>query len=106
MSANALQPESAETTVVRRNTSGRAHTVTAYEESLPEGVDFFTTGGFDSETAAVEARDARFGGGLDPGETFEYTSETAGTVPYYCIPREAKGTVGTVEIREASESAA
>jgi plastocyanin len=104
MSANAFRPQTVETTVgstvVWRNTSGRAHTVTAYEEALPEGVAFFATGDFGAETAAVEAWDARFGGGLDPEGTFEHTFETPGTVPYYCIPHEARGMVGTVEVRE------
>ena len=48
------------TTVVWRNTSTRGHTVTAYEDTLPDGVDFFASGGYESEAAARD-RDVRHG---------------------------------------------
>ncbi len=104
MSVNAYRPETVETTVgstvVWKNTSGRRHTVTAYEDVLPDGADFFSTGDFDSESAAVAGWDARFGGGLSPDRTFEYTFDVPGTYGYYCIPHERQGMVGTVEVRE------
>jgi plastocyanin len=104
MSINAFKPQTVETTVgetvVWRNTSGRRHTVTAYGDSLPEGATYFASGEFDSEAAAVDGWDARFGGGIDANGTYEHTFEVAGTYPYYCIPHESGGMVGTVEVRE------
>lgn len=105
MSINAFTPKTIETTVgstvVWRNTSGRRHTVTAYGDSLPEGAAYFASGGYESESAAVKGWDDRLGGGIDPNDTYEHTFETAGTIPYYCIPHENGGMVGTVEVREA-----
>lgn len=104
MSVNAFQPETVTVTVgsavVWRNTSGRRHTVTAYEDPLPEGATYFATGGYDSEAAAREAWDADLAGGVDPGATYTHTFETVGTFPYVCIPHERDGMVGTVEVGE------
>lgn len=105
MSTVAFLPESYEvtvgSTVVWSNTSSRGHSVTAYENSLPEGADFFSSGEYESEAAA---RDDWDDGGtawrIDPGETYEYTFEVAGTYPYYCIPHESMGMAGTIYVRE------
>ncbi len=103
MTGNAFVPRDIEVsvgeTVVWRNTSARAHTVTAYESSLPEGAAFFASGGFDSQSAAVDGW--RSGeGGIESEGTFEHTFETTGTHRYYCIPHEAADMVGTVEVVE------
>ena len=42
-------------TVVWENVGSIGHSVTAYEEELPEGAEYWASGGFDSESAAREA---------------------------------------------------
>jgi len=86
-------------TVRWRNTSARAHTVTAYESSLPDGATFFASGGFESEDAARDAW-GRGRGGLEGGDTFAHTFEVPGSYQYYCIPHEAAEMIGTVEVVE------
>jgi len=83
-------------TVVWKNTSSPAHTVTAYEEELPDGVDFFASGEADSEDTAREAWHDGFGGALDADDTYEHTFEVAGEHPYFCIPHEVSGMTGVV----------
>jgi plastocyanin len=83
-------------TVTWVNDSSEAHTVTAIEDSLPEGADYFATGGFDSEE---EARDGVSDGLLTGGETFEVTFDEPGTYRYVCIPHESNGMEGTVVVR-------
>lgn len=78
-------------TVVWENTSAATHTVTAYEEALPEGAEFFASGGFETQEEADEAWYDDRGGGFDRPETYEHTFEIAGTYPYYCIPHEMDG---------------
>lgn len=80
------------------NTGSRAHTVTAYGDAIPEGADYFASGGFDSEAAARDAWPRK--GGVTPGETYAHTFETAGEFGYFCIPHEPAGMVGTVVVRE------
>jgi plastocyanin len=102
MDRNAFLPETHEAsvgeTVVWKNTSSAAHTVTAYEDGLPESATFFASGGFDSEAAARKAWEKRRGGRLNPGDTFEYTFEVAGTYTYFCLPHERAGMVGDVVV--------
>jgi len=102
MSTVAFKPESLTvetgTTVVWRNTSKQGHTITAYEESLPEGAAFFASGEYDSEAAARDAWAGSGGGRLAAGDTFEHTFDVPGTYPYFCIPHEQAGMVGTVEV--------
>lgn len=83
-------------TLTWRNADAVDHTVTAYEDELPDGADYFASGGFDSETAA---RNELSRGLVAPGDTFEHTFETAGTYEYFCIPHEGSGMVGTVQVR-------
>lgn len=85
-------------TVVWRNTSSHAHTVTAYEDGLPAGAAFFATGDFESRTAAEAAWDDRAGGALYQGETYSHAFSQPGTYPYYCIPHESSGMTGTVVV--------
>jgi len=86
--------------VVWYNNNDRLHTVTAYENAIPEEADFFASGGFDSEAAAREGYQSDFSGAVDPGETYERTFEVPGTYGYFCVPHEAGGMVGTVTVRE------
>lgn len=82
-------------TVEWTNASDVEHTVTAYEERIPEDAEYFASGGFESEEAA---RSNLSEGLLSPGETYEHTFERAGTYEYYCIPHEGSGMVGTVRV--------
>ncbi|MGM0590769.1 MAG: halocyanin, partial [Halobacteriota archaeon] len=59
--------------VVWKNTSSRAHTVTAYEAGIPDGASFFASGGFDSESEARDAFGGDLGGSINSGETYSYT---------------------------------
>ncbi|MFB6304157.1 MAG: plastocyanin/azurin family copper-binding protein [Haloferacaceae archaeon] len=84
--------------VVWENTSSRGHTVTAYGSTLPDGADFFASGGYGSESAAREAWRSEIGGRLTTGDRFRHTFEVPGTYEYFCIPHEQAGMVGTVEV--------
>ena len=103
MTGNSFVPRDIEVrvgdTVVWNNTSARVHTVTAYENSLPDGAAFFATGGFESQEAALDGW-ANGKGGMQSEDTYEHTFETPGTHRYYCIPHEAANMVGTVEVVE------
>ncbi len=79
-------------TVVFANTSREAHTVTAYDDEVPEGV-YFSSGGLGSE------RDARANLAealIESGDSYEVTFERPGTYGYFCIPHEDAGMKGTV----------
>lgn len=104
MSTNAFVPQSLSvtvgTTIVWKNTGSRAHTVTAYESKLPAGASFFATGGYSTEGAARSDWRSDLGGGLDPGATYSHTFTIVGEYPYFCIPHERQGMVGSIEVRE------
>jgi plastocyanin len=72
-------------------------TVTAYEEAIPAGADYFASGGFDSEETA---RAAYPDGGIASGGTYTHTFETPGTYEYFCVPQEGADMTGTIEVRE------
>lgn len=89
-------------TVTWENVGQVGHSVTAYEDGIPDQAAYFASGGFESEQAA---RDAYAPGDTDAGdipggESFEHTFETAGTYEYFCIPHESSGMVGTVEVQD------
>ncbi|WP_262178423.1 plastocyanin/azurin family copper-binding protein [Haloarcula laminariae] len=102
MGAKVFRPEtievSAGTTVTWLNTNKQGHSVTAYESGLPDGADYFASGGFDSEEAARDAWGNSSGGTMFEGDTFEHTFEVPGEYPYFCIPHETGGMVGTVVV--------
>ena len=89
-------------TVVWENVGTVGHSVTAYEENIPDGADYWASGGFDNEA------DARSGypdqGDVPGGESYRYTFETVGTHDYFCIPHETVGMVGSVEVVEEIET--
>ncbi|WP_290817145.1 plastocyanin/azurin family copper-binding protein [Halovivax sp.] len=95
MSRHSFEPEEYETTVgdpvVWKNTSEADHTVTAYEDGLPEGASFFASGGYETEAEASDAYWNNFGGAFSTGETYEHTFEVPGTYAYYCVPHEKDG---------------
>ena len=84
-------------TVTWTNDSSETHTVTAYDEELPAGADYFASGGATSED---EARDEVEDGLIDRGDTFEVTFEEPGTYTYFCIPHEQQGMVATIVVEE------
>ena len=75
------------------NTGADAHTVTAEADSIPEGADYFASGGFETESDALDdvAR-----GLLGAEETYSVTLTEPGTYRYFCIPHRSEGMVGTV----------
>jgi len=87
---------SAGTTVTWKNVGSVAHTVTAYEEKIPDDADYFASGGFDSQSAAEDAYPDE--GSIAEGETYEHTFETTGTYEYYCIPHEMNGMVANIKV--------
>ena len=86
--------------VVWKNTSSRWHTVTAYENSLPEGAAFFASGGYDSERAARKGFTEEQGGTIDSKETYSHTFEVPGDYHYVCLPHEQAGMTGRIVVEE------
>jgi plastocyanin len=82
-------------TVVFENVGSVGHSVTAYEENIPEGAEYWASGGFDSEDAARSAYSATGSledtGNVAGGESWEHTFETEGVHEYFCVPHEAGG---------------
>jgi plastocyanin len=89
-------------TVVFENAGSVGHSVTAYEENIPEGAGYWASGGFDSEDAARDAYSASGSiaetGNVPGGESWSHTFETEGTHEYFCIPHEGAGMVGQIEV--------
>lgn len=83
-------------TVTWENVGSVDHSVTAYEDEIPQDATYFASGDFDSESAA---RDAYPEGSIAGNGTYEYTFETAGEYPYFCIPHEQAGMTGTVTVQ-------
>lgn len=104
MSRNEFDPAEYEASVgervVWKNTSGADHTITALDNSLPEGADYFATGGYDDEETAREAWHESRGGRLGPRETYTHIFEVPGTYDYICEPHVGAGMVGTVVVTE------
>jgi plastocyanin len=105
MAKNAYIPQRIEVavgdTVTWVNNGSRGHSITAYENTLPDGATYWASGGFGSEAAAREAfAAAEPWGNVPPGESWSHTFETAGEHPYFCIPHERAGMVGTVVVTE------
>ncbi|WP_158057468.1 plastocyanin/azurin family copper-binding protein [Halorussus halophilus] len=88
------------TTVVWRNTGNRRHTVTAYEGQLPDGAEYFASGGFDSEQAARDGWMGGLEGRINAGTTFEHTFDVVGEHHYFCIPHEPGGMTGKIVVEE------
>lgn len=84
------------TTVTWENVGSIGHSVTAYEDEIPDGADYWASGGFDSEQAANDGYPDE--GNATEGGTYEHTFETTGTHKYYCIPHEMNGMVGFVKV--------
>jgi plastocyanin len=106
MQSNAFVPSDVEVTVgeevVWRNNGARNHTVTAYEQTLPEDAAYFASGDYSSEDAARHAWENQIedAGNIRPDEEYRHTFEVPGTFAYFCIPHEPAGMVGTVTVTE------
>ena len=88
------------TTVVWKNTSARAHTVTAYENLIPEDADYFASGGYDDELTARQEWWDDYGGIMESGDTFSHTFEVPGEYGYVCVPHETGGMTGRVFVED------
>ncbi|WP_136588837.1 plastocyanin/azurin family copper-binding protein [Salinigranum halophilum] len=86
--------------VVWHNTSARGHTVTAYENAIPDDAVYFASGGFASESEARDAWQDRLGGKIDSGESYSHTFEVPGRYDYVCLPHEPGGMIGSVIVEE------
>ncbi|MFB6223323.1 MAG: plastocyanin/azurin family copper-binding protein [Haloarcula sp.] len=86
------------TTVTFENVGSIGHTVTAYEDKIPDGAAYFASGGFDSEQAAKDGYSSGQKGNIPESESYEVTLETTGTYEYYCIPHEMNGMVGKIKV--------
>jgi plastocyanin len=84
------------TTVVWENVGSIGHSVTAYEDEIPDDASFFASGGLESEDAARSAYPDR--GNVAGGESYEHTFDVEGTYEYFCIPHESVGMVATLEV--------
>lgn len=82
-------------TVVWENVGSARHTVTAYEDRIPDDAEYFASGGFGSEQAA---RDSPREGLVEGDESYEHTFETPGSYEYFCIPHEAAGMTGSIDV--------
>lgn len=104
MSTRAFLPELVEIsvgeTVVWRNTSSHAHTVTAYESGIPEDAAYFASGEFEGEGAARDGWMGATEGALYQGDTYERAFEVPGEYRYFCVPHEQANMVGTVVVEE------
>ncbi|WP_128904317.1 plastocyanin/azurin family copper-binding protein [Halorubrum amylolyticum] len=104
MMASAFQPVEVTVavgdTVVWETTSARGHTVTAYENAIPDEAEYFASGGYDGEETARDAWSRDFGGRLESGDRYSHTFAVAGRYDYVCIPHETGGMVGTVVVEE------
>lgn len=88
------------TTVQWGNTSTHTHTVTAFDDGIPDEAEYFASGGYGNRETAREAWHESRGGGLIQGDTFEHTFEIPGEYEYYCIPHIRADMVGTVIVEE------
>lgn len=102
MSANAFLPRELVVgvgeTVVWKNDGSRAHTVTAYDDRIPEDAEYFASGGYNSQHAAWEAWHSHEGGNLYSGERYEHVFDIPGRYEYFCVPHERHDMAGTIVV--------
>jgi plastocyanin len=99
--AQRFDPEAIEveagTELTFTNGSDEGHTVTAYDDSIPRGADYFSSGRSEDEGSARESLAEEL---IEPGGTFQLTLTESGTYRYFCIPHEDAGMKGTVVVVE------
>jgi len=84
-------------TVVWENVGSIGHSVTAYEDDIPDDAEYFASGGFDSEQAS---RNAYPEGDIPGGESYQHSFEVEGEYGYFCIPHESAGMVASLTVQE------
>ena len=77
------------------NDSDLGHTVTAYGARIPDGADYWASGGFATEAAAREDLE---GGLIGVDGTYSHTFGTRGEHAYFCVPHEGSGMTGVVDV--------
>lgn len=106
MQSNAFVPDVIEITVgetvVWRNTGSRNHTVTAYENAIPDDAEYFASGGYESEEAARDGWSSKLedSGTMRPEDEYRHTFDVPGKYSYFCIPHEPAGMIGSVVVTE------
>ncbi|WP_256300868.1 plastocyanin/azurin family copper-binding protein [Haloarchaeobius salinus] len=82
------------------NVGGIGHSVTAYEDEIPEDAEYFASGDFDAEGPARNgyAVGNTAAGDIPGGESFRHTFDVAGSYEYFCIPHEGVGMVASIEV--------
>lgn len=86
--------------IVWKNTSTRAHTVTAQEGAIPAAAEYFSSGDFADQAIAYDSWWDSRGGAIDSGEKYTHTFEIPGEYRYVCVPHEAGGMVGTITVEK------
>ena len=81
-------------TVTWSNEDAQTHTVTAYDEGVPDGA-YFASGDMPDEAAARDDLQASL---LAEGDTYEVTFDEPGTYQYFCIPHEQQGMKGEIVV--------
>jgi plastocyanin len=78
------------------NVGSIGHSVTAYEDGIPDGTEYWASGGFGNESAARANYPT---GDIAGGETYTHTfpADVEGTYAYFCIPHEGVGMVGEID---------
>jgi plastocyanin len=77
------------------NIGVEAHTVTAYGRRIPEGADYFASGGFRSEAAARASIAEAL---ITEGESYAVTLEVPGSYHYVCLTHEQQGMRGSINV--------
>lgn len=83
-------------TVVWETVGSIGHSVTAYEDEIPDDAAYFASDGLEDESSARSAYPDE--GDVAEGETYEHTFEVEGTYDYFCIPHESVGMLGTITV--------
>lgn len=83
-------------TVRWRHEGQRLQTVTAYEDRIPRGADYFASGGTEREVGARILYPMV--GSLDRGDSYRHTFDRPGEYAYFSIPTEGRGMTGRVVV--------
>ncbi|MDQ3620727.1 MAG: plastocyanin/azurin family copper-binding protein [Actinomycetota bacterium] len=82
------------TMVTWSNDDAQTHTVTAYDDGVPNDA-YFASGDMPDEAAARDDLQASL---LAEGDTYEVTFDEPGTYRYFCIPHEQQGMKGEIVV--------
>lgn len=83
-------------TVLWKHEGDRLQTVTAYEDRMPPGADYFASGGTEREVGARILYPLV--GGLERGDRYAHAFDTPGEYAYFSIPTEGRGMKGRVVV--------